>query len=364
MGVLTGLMMLLMGLLLLWVFSAVFISGAAGLLVSGLLWLPVRLLRRRQLIRAQEQNPTMNWEEEASRHPSWFYLASALVIWLGCAAMLATLIQLPDTLYSPDQLVLVAGIVYLVSLATLLKCMGNMLSVRQPPKEAADTRALWSLLAGLLPMLSMIVWIFFVPNTAGWMVWREEARGYNSTQLRIPQKVNDAEHQQALLKLVQPLLEQGSRVLSHTARSRGSSSSYTLRAAVPARYRFHDGALELQLGSVMRSQQLAPHLLILNAVAQGEVTGGSLPIAWAQCQPTPQRIQRERFLGASRQVMQGVRACVQAHQVTLNAVLPLLQGNLQETQTQVGWFSPWRSPGKWQAVELPDEDELDRLDSL
>ena len=363
MSVLVGVMMLLVGLLFLWAFSAIFISGAAGLLASGLLWVPVRLLRRRQLMRALEQNPAMDWKEEASRHPTWFYLASALVIWLGCAAMLATLIQLPDSLYSADQLVLAAGIVYLISLGTLLKYTGSVLSVRQPPKEAADTRALWSLMAGLLPMLSLVVWIFFIPSTAGWMVWRAEARGYNSTQLRIPLKVNDAEHQQALLKLVQPLLDQGSHVLSHTSRSRGGSS-YTLRAAVPARYRFHDGALELQLGSVMRNQQLAPHLLILNAVAQGEVAGGSLPIAWAQCQPTPQRMQRQRFLGAGRQVMQGVQTCVQERQTTLNAVLPVLQGKLQETQTQVGWFSPWWSTGRWQAVELPDEDDLDQLDSL
>lgn len=363
MGAVVGVMVVLLGLLFLWAFSAVLISILAGLVTSALLWLPLRFWRRRHLMQALEQNPALNLQQEAQNHPAWFYLLTAVVTWLGCAAMLFTLIHLPESLYSPDQLVLAAGVAYLVSLWALIKTLGHWRSLSQPPEEAENTRALWSLAAGLLPMFSLVVWIFFIPNTAGWMVWREEARGYNSTQLRIPLKVNDAEHQQALLKLVQPLLDQGSHVLSHTTRSRGGSS-YTLRAAVPARYRFHDGALELQLGSVMRSQQLAPHLMVLNAVAQGEAAGDSLPIAWAQCQPTLRHMQRQRFLGAGREVMQSVQACAQERQATLNAILPLLQGNLEKTQPLVAWFSPWRSPGRWQAVQLPDEDSLDQLDSL
>jgi hypothetical protein len=47
---------------------------------------------------------------------------------LGCAAALATLIHLPDSLYSPEQLSLICGLAFAISLATLIKLSGN----RQP----------------------------------------------------------------------------------------------------------------------------------------------------------------------------------------------------------------------------------------
>jgi hypothetical protein len=156
-------------------------------------------------------------------------------------------------------------------------------------------------------MLSLITLIFFVPHTAGWMVWREQWRGYDSTQLRIPLKHNDAEHQQALLQLVRPMLEQGSRILSHRARSR-SGGSYTLSAALPARYRFHKDALELQLAGLMPQEQLNMHLQALISVVEGEAS--SLPLAYAQCQPSPDWLGRQRFSGvASKPCNRCANAC-------------------------------------------------------
>lgn len=363
MNVLVGLMMLLVGLLFLWAFSAVLLSILAGLVTSALLWLPLRFWRRRHLMQALQQNPSLNPQQEAQNHPAWFYLLTAVVIWTGCAAMLFTLIHLPENLYSPDQLVLAAGVAYLVSMWTLIKTLGHWRSLYQPPEEAENTRALWSLAAGLLPMFSLVVWIFLIPSTAGWMVWREEARGYYSTQLRIALNSDDAEHQQALLTLVHPLLEQGSQVMRHTTRSRGSSSSYTLRAALPARYRFEDGALLVQMAGVMPKHQLEQHLQLIDAVSQGAFPG-ALALAYAQCQPTAQRLQKQRFFGQGSQLMQQVRECVQTRQSELNRALVLLQGQLTVSPPQITSFSPWWSKGRWQAVALPEEDELATLNGL
>jgi len=351
---LVGLAILLVAALLLSAFSALLISMLAGLAVSALLWLPLRWWSRRQLLRGLEQDPALDIQQQAPC--ALFYLLSAVVVLLGCTAALATLIHLPESLYSPEQLSLICGLVFAISLASLIKLSGNLVS------EGEDAAAGWSLAAGIVPMLSLVALIFVAPNTAGWMVWREQWRGYDSTQLRIPLKHNDAEHQQALLQLVRPVLEQGSRILSHRARSR-SGGSYTLSAALPARYRFHKDTLELQLAGLMPQEQLNMHLQALISVVEGEVS--SLPLAYAQCQPSPDWLGRQRFFGRGQQAMQSLRDCVRTRQSELTTTLPLLLGNLQEVQ--VGWnrFRPWPALPRWQAVALPeDEDELQQLDTL
>jgi hypothetical protein len=278
---LVGLGILLMAALLLWAFSALFISMLAGLAVSALLWQPLRWWRRRQLLRELEQNPALDIQQQAPC--ALFYLLSAAVTLLGCAAALATLIHLPDSLYSPEQLSLICGLAFAISLATLIKLSGNLVSLGEEPLPLPRSGRPGRWRRALCPC-SLVTLIFFVPHTAGWMVWREQWRGYDSTQLRIPLKHNDAEHQQALLQLVRPMLEQGSRILSHRARSR-SGGSYTLSAALPARYRFHKDALELQLAGLMPQEQLNMHLQALISVVEGEAS--SLPLAYAQCQPSP-----------------------------------------------------------------------------
>lgn len=358
---LVGLVMLLMALLVLWAFSALFISAFTGMIVSSLLWQPLRRWRLKQLRRELEMNPALNLEPQAPTPSALFYLLSAAVVLLGCAAMLATLIHLPEALYSPEQLSLVCGLAFAISLATLIKLSGNLASLGKD--AAADIRAAWSLAAGIVPMLSLVALIFFAPHTAGWMVWRERWRGYDSTQLRIPLKHNDAEHQQALLQLVRPLLAQGSRILSHRASSR-SGGSYTLSAALPARYRFHEGALELQLAGLMPQEQLDMHLQALVSVVE-TAEPDSLQLAYAQCLPSPEWLGRQRFFGRGQQAMQSLRDCVRSRQSVLAASMPLLQGNLLEVQ--VGWthFRPWPALPRWQAAALPeDEDELQQLDSL
>jgi hypothetical protein len=64
---LVGLGILLMAALLLWAFSALFISMLAGLAVSALLWQPLRWWRRRQLLRELEQNPALDVQQQAPR---------------------------------------------------------------------------------------------------------------------------------------------------------------------------------------------------------------------------------------------------------------------------------------------------------
>lgn len=358
-----GIGMVLVALLLMWAFSALFISLAAGLIVCAILWLPLRLWRRKQLIRKQEKNPALDWQQAAQQHPAMHYLLTLLVIWAGCAAGMATFLLLPHSLYSPDMLTLASGIAFAIALGALINTTGNMLSTRKPSQQATETREAWGLAASFLGLISVPLMMFASPHAAGWMVLREELRGYGSTQLHIPLQVDDAEHRQAVLTLVQPLLEQGSRVFSHRASSR-SGSSYTLRAALPARYRFQTSVLELQLGGLMDEAQLQRHLRALVAVIESESIDG-LQLAYAQCQPSAQGLARQRFLGQGSQLMQAVQQCVRRRQITLNAVLPLLQGNLQ--QVEFGWdvFRPWLSWPRWQAVDLPeDEDELLKLDTL
>ena len=358
-----GIGMVLVALLLMWAFAALFISMAAGLIVSAILWLPLRQWRRNRLLRELEQNPALDWQQAAQQNTATHYLLTLLVIWAGCAAGMATFLLLPRGLYSPDMLSLASGIAFAIALGALINTTGNVLSTRQPAQQAAQTRASWALAASFLGFISMPLMMFASPHAAGWMVLREELRGYDSTQLRIPLKVDDAEHRQALLTLVQPLLEQGSQVFSHRASSR-SGSSYTLRAALPARYRFQAGVLELRLGGLMDEAQLQRHLQALVAVVENQSIDG-LQLAYAQCLPSAQGLARQRFLGQGSQVMQAVQQCVHSRQIALNAALPLLKGNLQ--QVDFGWdvFRPWLSWPRWQTVDLPeDEDELLKLDTL
>ena len=358
-----GIGMVLVALLLMWAFAALFISMAAGLIVSAILWLPLRQWRRNRLLRELEQNPALDWQQAAQQNTATHYLLTLLVIWAGCAAGMATFLLLPRGLYSPDMLSLASGIAFAIALGALINTTGNVLSTRQPAQQAAQTRASWALAASFLGLISMPLMMFASPHAAGWMVLREELRGYDSTQLHIPLKVDDAEHRQALLTLVQPLLEQGSQVFSHRASSR-SGSSYTLRAALPARYRFQAGVLELRLGGLMDEAQLQRHLQALVAVVENQSIDG-LQLAYAQCLPSAQGLARQRFLGQGSQVMQAVQQCVHSRQIALNAALPQLKGNLQ--QVDFGWdvFRPWLSWPRWQTVDLPeDEDELLKLDTL
>lgn len=364
---LVGLMAVILGLLMLLAFSAVLISIAAGLLTSLVLWLPLKQWRTRQLQRAIEHNPALDIQQESRNHPAFFYVLSALVIWLGCAAMLLTLLHLPFGFFSPDQLSLGAGIAFLVSFATLLKLIGNLISVGQAPKDADETRATWMLVAGIVPMLTVIVLLFFVPHTAGWMAWREQWRGYASTQLRIPLQTDNAKSREALLQLVQPLLTQGSRVISYNARSRGGNS-YTLVAAVPARYRFHDGALQVQLGGVMHEPQLGRHTASIELAASGDIPDPML-LAYGQCQPSPEKLTRGRMLSEGRKMMEEMRQCVHSKATIYRDSMAQLKGNLGPVEVSRSHFTPkwsnWLTLAGWKAVELPDEkDALQALDLL
>lgn len=357
---LVGLGILLVAALLLWAFSALFVSMLAGLAVSALLWLPLRWWRRRQLLRELEQNPALDIQQQAHRHPALFRLLSAAAVLSGCLVMLVTLVQLPEDLYSPQILPLGSGLAFVVAASTLIRLMGHLVS------EGEDAAAGWSLAAGIVPMLSLVALMFVAPNTAGWMAWRDQWRGYASTQLRVPLKADDAEHRQALLQLVQPLLQQGSRIISHRERSR-NGSSYTLRSAVPAFYRFHEGALELQLAGLMPDQQLQRHQTVLNLVANGDVPSASL-LAYAQCQPSLEKMARSRLLSQGRDLMQQMRTCLRSKEASLRSTMQLLQGQLEPAQVQATWFNPkrsnWLQWAGWKAAELPQNEELQELDML
>lgn len=367
MAVLVGVMVLLMGLLMLWAFSAVLISISAGLATSAILWLLLNLWRRRQLKKALAQNPALDLEQALLQPPASFYLLSALIIWLGCIAMLAALIYLPESLFAPEQLSLGVGAAFWVALGTLIRLIGNLISVGQPLPDAVTTRATGSLAAWLLPMFVIVVLIFFAPNTAGWMAWREEWRGYPSTQLRLPLKTDDEATRAAALALAEPLMQQGSSVIRHSSRSR-SGGSYTLRAAVPTYYRFHDGALEIQLAGEMPEMQLNRHVEVINMAAQGEFPDLML-LAYAQCQPSREKLAKSRFLSQGRDLLAQMQSCVQTKAVAMRSMMEQLKGQLEPVRVERNGFSPkqrnWLQRQGWKALELPDDsDALAELDAL
>lgn len=114
-----GIGMVLVALLLMWAFAALFISMAAGLIVSAILWLPVRQWRRNRLLRELEQNPALDWQQAAQQNTATHYLLTLLVIWAGCAAGMVTFLLLPRGLYSPDMLSLASGIAFAIALGAL-----------------------------------------------------------------------------------------------------------------------------------------------------------------------------------------------------------------------------------------------------
>ncbi len=360
-------LMLLMGLLMLWAFSAVLISMLAGLATGGLLWLPLSFWRRRQLTQALEQDPTPDVQQELSQPPASFHVLSALIVWLGCAAMLTTLIHLPERMFSPEQLSLGVGIAFWVALGTSIRLIGNLISVGEPPQEAANIKAIWSMASWLVPMFTIVVLIFFAPNTAGWMAWREEWRGYPSTQLRMVLKSDDEKTRQAALALAEPLMQQGSRVIGHSARSR-SGGSYTLRAAVPARYRFHEGTLEIQLAGLMPEMQLKQHVETMNMVVLGDAPDPML-MAYAQCQPSREKLAKSRFLSQGSQLMAQMQSCVREKTSAMRSMMEQLKGQMEPVQLAYLWFNPlqsnWLKLQGWKAVTLPqDSDALAELDTL
>ena len=66
MSAVAGVLMLFVGLLMLWAFSAVLISILAGLTTSALLWLVLNLWRRRQLKKALAQKFSAALKEVAA----------------------------------------------------------------------------------------------------------------------------------------------------------------------------------------------------------------------------------------------------------------------------------------------------------
>jgi hypothetical protein len=139
-----------------------------------------------------------------------------------------------------------------------------------------------------------------------------------------------------------------------------SGGSYTLSAALPARYRFHKDALELQLAGLMPQEQLNMHLQALISVVEGEpaachwpMPNASPPTGWAD----------SAFSGM---------ASSHATAARMRADSPIRaddRSSIAAGQSAGGASGldslPWPALPRWQAAALPeDEDELQRLDAL
>jgi hypothetical protein len=115
------------------------------------------------------------------------------------------------------------------------------------------------------------------------------------------------------------------------------------------------------------SNQQPKHQAALDMVGRGDMPGAGL-LAYAQCRPSREKMARSQFLSQGRKLMRQMQACVQEKTAALRSVLQLLQGSLEPVQVHQTWFSPkhsnWLQGAGWQAVELPEGDELQELDAM
>ena len=203
------------------------------------------------------------------------------------------------------------------------------------------------------------------PNDGGWRAWREQLKGFESTQLRIVLKESDtpsATQEQALLQLLQPMLERGSRLAVSRMKTR-SGTTVTV-GAVPARYRFVGNALEIRMAGRMPAPELQRQLAVLKVLQEGNFVDPML-LANAQCQPSQQRMGRDQFLSQTRDLFQKLRACITMRQEQIRQVWPQLEGRIESVEVlPTVWFKPFFAGEGWTAVTLPTDEALEELDAV
>ena len=195
-----------------------------------------------------------------------------------------------------------------------------------------------------------------------WMAWRDQLRGYEAVPLRITlAEAPTAQREQALAELLQPLLEQGSRAVSHRQSTRFGNS--VEHAVVPARWRIEGTLLEVMLAEKPPAPLLSAHVALLEQfAASGPAQAGQAPswlmLASAQCLPPPRLRELSRLLGQGSELLARARRCTQQRSAQLQRLWPLLAGSVERVEVgEARRFHPWLGLQRWQAVALPDNPE-------
>ena len=331
-----------LGLLALWVFAPLFIALTAGAVVALLL---LALAGRTGLTgltgRTARTLPVAGW---------W---AVALCAGAACVAML---VLLPDRLDGAPFLAFGMGLLAAICAGALVWLTGWLIAGRQPVPVSWWTG---SALAGLGAFLALLLG---GPDTAGWMAWRDQLRGYEAVPLRITlAEAPTAQREQALAELLQPLLEQGSRAVSHRQSTRFGNS--VEHAVVPARWRIEGTLLEVMLAEKPPAPLLSAHVALLEQfAASGPAQAGQAPswlmLASAQCLPPPRLRELSRLLGQGGELLARARRCTQQRSAQLQRLWPLLAGSVERVEVgEARRFHPWLGLQRWQAVAPPDNPE-------
>ncbi len=324
-----------LGLLALWVFAPLFIALVAAALVALPLGRAGRWLWHRRFGRPL---PVAGW---------W-------AVWL-CAGMVcvAVLVLLPERLDGAPFLPLVLGLLAATCTGALVWCAGWLLGARQPVAEA------WWVGAGVGAIAVLLAVLLGGPDTAGWMAWRDQLRGYEAVPLRIVlHEAPTAQREQALVELLQPLLEQGGRAVRHRQSTRSGNS--VQHALVPARYRIEGSVLHIMLAEKPPGPLLSAHVALLEQfAASGPAQAGHSPswlmLAGAQCLPPPHRRELSRLLGQGSELLARARRCTQQRSAQLQRLWPLLAGSVERVEVgEARHFHPWLGLARWKAAATPE----------
>lgn len=295
------------------------------------------------------------------------------VVLVGCGIGCGLLLCLPAAAYDPTVLVLAAGGV--AATVVFVACWGLGQAVtsglqwhRQQPIANQHPGEWWWIAGGVGSVATLLAVALVSPDTAGWLAWREQLLGYPSVQVRIPLKADGTApstpaQKQALLQLVQPLLEQGSRSIDRYTRTKHGTNHF--QATVAARYRWQGDTLELALGGWLPAQALKPHLQRLQTLATDTpAQQATAPLAWwqmalADCAPDADK--GLAMLGRSQRTQAiKYKACVQARMERWQTQGAIVAGHVGEvTVSALPRFSPWRWGSDWQTPVLPAPADLD-----
>lgn len=311
-----------MALLSLWVFAPLFIALVAAAVAALLLGRAGQWLWHRH---AGRRLPAAGW---------WAVLF--------CAGMVcvSVLVLLPERLDGAPFLPLGMGLLAAICAGALAWCAGWLALGRQP------VVASWRAAAGAAALAAFLAVLLGGPGTAGWMAWREQLLGYEAVPLRIVlHEAPTAQREQALIELLQPLLEQGGRAIRHRWTAPLAQGADPVPALVPARYRFDGRSLDILLASRPSAPLLRAQLALLEQfAASGPAQPGQVPswlmLSGTQCLHT-----------ASLGELARAWLCTQQRSEQLQRLWPLLAGSVERVEVgEARRFHPWLSLQRWKAA--------------
>ena len=361
---LAGVVMVLVGLVLLWLWAAVLISALVGLAVFVVLVQPVRLGWMVEGRRAR-QDPSRLIEDGRLRSPIWMPFYAMFAALTATAAGCVTLFLLPDSLKSTSMVQMGMGLAGGVVMLVLIWLLGQLVTGCTLLRAGEDWNAkrmspewwVWGAIAFVPTMLAVA---FMAPNDAGGQAWSAQIRGYDSMPIRITlapasQPAQASARNAALLQLVEPLLVQSSRLVRVSVQGRHGTNRWL--AAVPARYRFQGDVLEIRTGGRLNPEAISIYAEVLQKLSED----GGAAVQWlasVQCLPKPSAL-AALDMGHRRAQREQKWMCEQQRRPQLGALAEALHGQIQQVEVlPLARMRVWPWQREWQAVSLPSGDAL------